>query len=489
MKIQARYSGSTTAKIVDVVVQLNGQCLYTYGFMVAESTYSTRCFSGGFKGMDINVRYIPSDPRLSFATAAVITWPIYLIGTVIVVISSSCACAYGFAKLFRSAPLYDVKSNSIRRRSSVEYKDCLKHIGVPFLVITMVSISAAMVVFIVLGVLMVVPAQGRPRLEDAPRHNSNGPEYDPEDPFAVEDEYDPEDPFAGEDNRAAVAELYNNATATDENARRNGPMISMKRFHNEIKDFLLGRFAYNKDALLDLCCGRGGDIHKWIKNKVKFVKALDLSDVSLADAKTRYAEVARTKKIKTKVEFVHTSSLGTSKWKDDKEYDVITCMFAMHYISDREDTMRTFLHNVAINLKPGGIFMGTIASGTRVMHMLGVEEGLHTGVLKLYKMWSKDQEVAVTTSPFGMRYVCSITDTVTSGNSPEYLTFIKPVEDILAEYGIFPVTHYGCQELDHCFDIEDDDKTLKHFCPPANFPKEIREVSSMFGAFVFRKKP
>lgn len=23
------------------------------------------------------------------------------------------------------------------------------------------------------------------------------------------------------------------------------------------------RFAYNKDSLLDLCCGRGGDIHKW----------------------------------------------------------------------------------------------------------------------------------------------------------------------------------------------------------------------------------
>jgi mRNA (guanine-N7-)-methyltransferase len=363
-------------------------------------------------------------------------------------------------------------------------------------------------VSIVLGVLM-VPAQGRPQLEDAPctapRHNINRPEYDPEDPFAGEDEYDPEypfagednrvavaeDPFAGEDNRVAVAELYNNATATDENARRNGSMISMKRFHNEIKDFLLGRFAYNRDALLDLCCGRGGDIHKWIKNKVKFVKALDLSDVSLADAKTRYAEVARTKKIKTKVEFVHTSSLGTSKWKDDKEYDVITCMFAMHYISDREDTMRTFLHNVAINLKPGGIFMGTIASGTRVMQMLGVEERLQTGVLKLYKMWSKDQEeeVAITTSrPFGMRYLCSITDTVTSGNSPEYLTFIKPVEDILAEYGIFPVTHYGCQELDHCFDIEDDDRTLKHFCPPANFSKEIREVSSMFGAFVFRKK-
>ena len=105
MKIRARYSGSTTAKIVDVVVQLNGQCLYTYGFMVAESAcsgaYSTRCFSGGFKGMDINVRYIPSDPRRSFATyfstAVVITWPIYLItiGTIIVVLSIAlilCVC-------------------------------------------------------------------------------------------------------------------------------------------------------------------------------------------------------------------------------------------------------------------------------------------------------------------------------------------------------------------------------------------------------------
>lgn len=47
-------------------------------------------------------------------------------------------------------------------------------------------------------------------------------------------------------------------------ARAAGPGAPLKRFHNDIKRKLISRFARDAGCLLDLACGRGGDIWKWI---------------------------------------------------------------------------------------------------------------------------------------------------------------------------------------------------------------------------------
>lgn len=54
-------------------------------------------------------------------------------------------------------------------------------------------------------------------------------------------------------------------------------------------------------------------------------------------------------------EFEVSSSLGTSEWKDaGRQYDAVTCMFALHYFFASERSLKQMLHNVSINLKPGG---------------------------------------------------------------------------------------------------------------------------------------
>ena len=42
---------------------------------------------------------------------------------------------------------------------------------------------------------------------------------------------------------------------------------------------------------------------------------------------------------------------------------------------------------------------------------------------------------------------------------------MRPVEEILATHGIFPVTRYEDRELDQCFSRKDQEATLKHFDP------------------------
>lgn len=52
--------------------------------------------------------------------------------------------------------------------------------------------------------------------------------------------------------------------------------------------------------------------------------------------------------------------LGQQEWKEELQFDAITCMFAIHYFFESEKAIKTFLHNVSINLKEGtmpGLFL------------------------------------------------------------------------------------------------------------------------------------
>ena len=53
-------------------------------------------------------------------------------------------------------------------------------------------------------------------------------------------------------------------------------------------------------------------------------------------------------------EFEQASTLGTAEHPNKTGlFDVVTCMFALHYFFANEQTLKTFLHNVSVNLKPG----------------------------------------------------------------------------------------------------------------------------------------
>lgn len=52
-------------------------------------------------------------------------------------------------------------------------------------------------------------------------------------------------------------------------------------------------------------------------------------------------------------DFEDTPLLGQREWREELQYEAITCMFAIHYFFESEKAIKTFLHNVSINLKEG----------------------------------------------------------------------------------------------------------------------------------------
>lgn len=52
-------------------------------------------------------------------------------------------------------------------------------------------------------------------------------------------------------------------------------------------------------------------------------------------------------------EFEATEELGRSEVRLSRQFDAVTCMFAIHYFFASERSLDNFFHNVSINLKEG----------------------------------------------------------------------------------------------------------------------------------------
>ena len=79
-------------------------------------------------------------------------------------------------------------------------------------------------------------------------------------------------------------------------SRSEGAALPLKQYHNSIKRELINAFSGGPGAsLLDLACGRGGDIWKWMDCGLAYVLGVDLSPGEVAEAARRFEE-ARAKR-------------------------------------------------------------------------------------------------------------------------------------------------------------------------------------------------
>jgi len=75
-----------------------------------------------------------------------------------------------------------------------------------------------------------------------------------------------------------VADHYSRRTNQTLEEREASPIIHLKKLNNWIKSVLIQLYARPDDAVLDLACGKGGDLIKWDKARIGYYVGIDIAE-------------------------------------------------------------------------------------------------------------------------------------------------------------------------------------------------------------------
>jgi len=199
--------------------------------------------------------------------------------------------------------------------------------------------------------------------------------------------------------------------------------IHMLNFHNQgIKRELYSKPS-SKGSLLELACGEGGDMNRWIDSNYKFVLGVDLVKSNICNPRSgaysrmikRRGQYIRKQEEADKLFFTDMVFVvgdcganikdGTASYnvgdeesakilkivmnnqknvpnyyryisgKGIKGFDAVSCMFAIHYFFESENKLDGFLNNVSSNLKKGGSFFCTFMDGKTVIDSINKNDG------------------------------------------------------------------------------------------------------------------
>lgn len=202
----------------------------------------------------------------------------------------------------------------------------------------------------------------------------------------------------------------------DVRERSNSPLISLRDFHNKyVKNKLYSAISnlFQNPSLLELACGKGGDLHKILNNNFNFVVGIDLYEDNIINSENgaikRYLEEKKIrinrdlhvpnifylqgdcgKNIKNGdfTDLQYFKNIFKILWYGDKSiqldktimpetyslassgFNIISCQFAIHYLFRDEFLLDTFINNIQENLNAGGYFIGTCFDGKTIFNRL-----------------------------------------------------------------------------------------------------------------------
>ena len=91
-------------------------------------------------------------------------------------------------------------------------------------------------------------------------------------------------------SKTRVEEMYNSRTNQDRDTRNASPIIPLRNFNNWVKGVLIYKYVPMQSVVLDISCGKGGDLFKYHFRNIKYYVGVDIAHASLVDCTSRYNE-------------------------------------------------------------------------------------------------------------------------------------------------------------------------------------------------------
>lgn len=203
--------------------------------------------------------------------------------------------------------------------------------------------------------------------------------------------------------------------------RKQSYFFQMRKFHNQIKRQLYNTYTNSINNLLEICVGSSGDLNKWVSNKIKNVVGYDINSDSIKEGERRVKDIkGYTPNISLLVK-----DLSTEVIQGNQEFDVVSCMFALHYFFKSENTFNCLIESIKINLKPNGIFICILFDGELVKKRMSFpfNDQEHFNIKLIHQ----------TNSPFGNSINVSIKDNSETNSNANY----NPDTEFIVNYTDF----------------------------------------------------
>ena len=149
--------------------------------------------------------------------------------------------------------------------------------------------------------------------------------------------------------------------------------------------------------LLDLACGKGGDLYKWNEQGIGYVVGVDINSDNIynirdgacvrylefqkkmaasgvkdiPEVRFVYADISENLLSGVAMKSVHAKELHDEIWlKETRNFNMISIQFAIHYLFENKMKLDGLLRNISENLRSSGYLIGATFDGETVFRML-----------------------------------------------------------------------------------------------------------------------
>ena len=255
----------------------------------------------------------------------------------------------------------------------------------------------------------------------------------------------------------------------------------LRDFHNlYVKSKLINGVSNRGDTLIDYAVGKGGDLPKWIRSKLKFVFGIDISKDNIFNqlngACSRYLNASKQYEKIPRAMFLHGNSgknirdgsayytekdkqiskaifglgskdpaiLGQGVYKNygigETGLQISSCQFALHYFFENIETMHSFIRNVSECTKVHGYFIGTCYDGRSVFNKLkdknmGESVTIFKDDYKIYELTKRYDQTGFPDDELSLGYSIDVYQESINKVFREYLVNFEYLTQIMEDYG------------------------------------------------------
>ena len=248
--------------------------------------------------------------------------------------------------------------------------------------------------------------------------------------------------------------------------RKASRIIFLRSFNNWVKASMINKYCKKLGkgvAVLELCCGKGGDLDKYFMNNIKLFVGADISKESLKNAMDRlekiknekYKDNFRIKCIFIKDDLSSPDNRFLEKINKNYYFDLVSCQFALHYHFQNEERLNAFLTNVSSRLCEGGYFIGTIIEDNVIVKRLRNRKKMtenkylkekFTFGNEYYSVKFSQKHFDVKNGPFGIKYGFYLEDSIDNRDEEgkikyveEYLIVFNEFVELCKKYDLYLV--------------------------------------------------